>query len=449
MAKMVQGKKNTTILYNKTHAGGCGKSSLFKILVYRVLGDKIAIIIDTAEPLTSKNNSLFKDKILVFFEELKGFNKNDYSTVDTKFKNLADARMITIGEMHTKAYQIENIMNIAMNTNVNSLQDAQNRRIVTTDVSTKRKGDDPFWKKFYNDFDNDEFGEVYYNYLLSIDISKFNEMKLPKTETKMDVISQNIGIEYKFLKFEYILKNKSYRGQLTKLYNEFLKYYSKMEPTKTYKSVYQFGEMLREINIPFHLSGGCKIYYFEVDKLKKYFEENNWIHELDYEIKEHNELKENNYFFDNDDDYEVIHNLKEENEELKKQLIKQTEEIEKLKKQMIKLQTNQITTYESLIKKAEEESKQIDNEYNELIKDSPTEEPIKRVVACIQCLRKFKTSKFKKCKTCRLEEELTLQLDEEEDPIQVPKQEQVVQDDIDAEDEGNITNQINKLLALL
>jgi len=213
-----------------------------------------------------------------------------------------------------------------INTNVEAIKNSQGRRWFILDVSTKRMQDFNYFSNLKKNCFNNEVGEAFYNYLLSIDTSNFSSQHdMPESQNKLDIIAQNLDLEYKFLKKEVILKEKNICCSVNELYKNFQVFcaYSDLRITKI-PSKHNFTKKLRDIDIESYKSNDVNKYKLNYLVLKDYFETRKWIHILDYDDVEDSEdesldeiqLHDNTLSPEFKADFKT---LKEENDTLKKQ----------------------------------------------------------------------------------------------------------------------------------
>jgi hypothetical protein len=132
---------------------------------------------------------------------------------------------------------------------------------------------------------NDEVGEAFYNYLLSIDTENFNPQSFPMTNNKLDSLSKRLDNVYKFIKEEYILNHYKLDISLTEIYS----YYKIYCRNNLIKPVLKedINRKLSEANIN-KIRKNNK-YYFDIKflDLVDIAKKNNWINDLD-EFEENN-----------------------------------------------------------------------------------------------------------------------------------------------------------------
>ena len=330
ISNVCQGKKNDSCLYFKSIQGD-GKQTLSVILCNRVLGKELAII-SSSETLTTRFNEILNGKLLVVFEELPTFTKCQWDYIDSKLKDMITGNSQMYENKNTKAYSSENINNYIINTNVDQIKSSNGRRYFIVPVSGKHNKDTEYFENIYSNCDNDEVGEAIYNYFLSIDTSNFRAQRdMPENTLKLDAIAEHLPLEYKFLKFEYILTNKDLKGRASTIHSDYEVYCAQND--KKPMSLIQFNRKLGEVNIHTKISHGNTCYNISNKELKEIGNKRYWFHELDGEMKQEQECKKD---FSKKVDYEYldVQNLEEDKKSF---LIKNIIENKELFKQIEKL----------------------------------------------------------------------------------------------------------------
>ena len=136
ISNMIKGEKNDSLLYLKG-VQGIGKSTLTEMLINYVLGTDITLECGS-EPLRSQFNKILMGRLLVVFEELETFSKNEWIAVSGRLKRYTTSNTIDFEVKNEKKFQGENINNYIINTNVDALKDSEGRRIFILDLSTKK-----------------------------------------------------------------------------------------------------------------------------------------------------------------------------------------------------------------------------------------------------------------------------------------------------------------------
>lgn len=277
-ATVAQGGFTKTVLYLKGPEG-IGKSTVTKFFREWVFGEKITIKSDVT-PLKTAYNKILLGKVYVVFEELPAFNQYEWQGVSSKIKDMSDSQLLLFSDKFEKSFEAVNFNNYVINTNMESIQHADGRRYFYLDVSTKREKDYDYFSKLNEACFNNEVGEAYYNYLLSIDTKGWIGQNFPDTNNKLTAIVELMCLEHKFLKYEYILKKKGLnRISPKKLYEEYQKYCSNQG--KQAISFHKFPSKLKEVGIDYRASGGYNIYVLSWETLNEIAKKRKWIHELD------------------------------------------------------------------------------------------------------------------------------------------------------------------------
>ncbi len=311
-------RQNKTGLYLKS-GQGTGKGTITNFLL-DILGN-IGCSTQKKKVVTDWNEQL-SGKVLFVIEEI-GFNgPSEWKTFSGILKTYISEPKIAVEDKGKSIYTIDNYLNVIINSNFKAINvETDDRRWCVLDISNDRKGDIEYFTKLNSYTIKDDVKICFYKY--------FEEMEVPKcyipppiTNSKIDIINDNLDPVLKFIKNNYLLQKQSINTTLKDLFNEF---YTSFDGDKKY-TIIKFNKILREhfINIDmnnkiFKSMGIEKIKYTNEEILKLY-QKNKWIHETDEFITDETpeEIKE-------EEENEEIKELKDENEKLK-------EEIERLKK---------------------------------------------------------------------------------------------------------------------
>jgi len=310
IGNMVQGNKNDSILYLKG-VQGIGKSTLTEMLKDYIIGNDISLETGS-EPLKSQFNKILMGRLLVVFEELETFSKSEWMAVSSKLKRYTTSNTIDYEDKNEKKFQGENINNYIINTNNDALKDSDGRRIFICDVSTHRKNDREYFKNLRAKCFNYEVGEALFSYFLEVEINGFNaQADMPMTSGKLDAIADRLGTIEKFLKSEYVLKQKSICTLVENLFQEYLSF-CMCQGISNPKDKIKFCSGMRDLNLDYSKSNKINKYDYKYDVLKSLSDREHWVHELD----EINEEEIN----DKDAKDLIIEQLREEIEKLKQEL---------------------------------------------------------------------------------------------------------------------------------
>jgi hypothetical protein len=207
LSQLCRGIKTEVIIY-KNSMQGCGKSTESDFLIKHVLGHNICMIGNT-EPLVTNFNISLLGQLLVVFEELPTFSEAQWSGASSKLKTMTTEKTMSYRGLYKEPITAENISNFIINTNVDSIKDSYGRRIVMMPVNNSRMGDYAYFNNIKTNCFNNEVGEAFYAYMMSINVDGFYAQKdFPETDSKRIAIAEYLQSHMKFLKFNYLLKNK-------------------------------------------------------------------------------------------------------------------------------------------------------------------------------------------------------------------------------------------------
>lgn len=272
ISNMLKGNKNNSCLYLKG-IQGTGKSSLYQFLSNNVLGNALCLE-SGSDPIRTKFNEILSGKLLVCFEELENFSKAEWESISSTLKKMITSTNINYQNKCTKAYESNNINNYILISNNDSVKDDDGRRYFILDISTNKVGNHSYYSQLYEHF-NDEVGEAFFNYVYRFNTDKFNPQSFPMTQSKMDSLSKRLDTVYRYLKEQYILKNKNIDTSAVDLYNDY-KFYTNKPVAKE-----DFHRKLHEIGID-KIKRQNKIWYnVEHDVILNIGKTKNWINEID------------------------------------------------------------------------------------------------------------------------------------------------------------------------
>jgi len=218
-------------------------------------------------------------------------------------------------------FQAENISNFMINTNVESIKNSSGRRYIILPCSEARKGDFNYFENIKTNCYNNEVGEAFYSYMMEVNIDGFYAQKsFPDTENKLLAIANQLDPVEKFLKFNYVLKNKAIsKIKTTDFYKFYLDYCSQNNYKNLTNTMFYARLKAHKIEKGPKSNG---YFYFDVplEDLKSLASKHKWICKFDEEL----DADDNEESDDEDDkDYvKLYHQLLKENAELKKLLNK-------------------------------------------------------------------------------------------------------------------------------
>ena len=316
LARMAKGGKNQSVLYLKSEQG-IGKSTFTDFLRKHVIGPKLCIQ-SGSQPLISQFNKILFCKLLVVFEELENFSTNQWQGVSTRLKRDTTSDTCIYEEKNEKAFTAKNISNYIINSNVDAIKDDDGRRYFILDLSNKRKGDLDYFNKIYSNCMNDEVGEAFFSYLLSVDLTGYHDQDFPMTKAKEDAIVKRLDSVARYIKEKYILKYKNFDTNLKDAYLEYSEFCNTNNIKESCKI--EFNKRLEAYKITSYKSGNIhNKFNYKHAKLEEIAVANKWKHPTDQYDNGDQFIEENNLDSGINKD-EEIRALKEEIEVLKNKL---------------------------------------------------------------------------------------------------------------------------------
>lgn len=177
--------------------GGTGKSSIFELFIKYIFGRKNCMTLSGFDELLADKNGGLSGKKLIVLEEAP-CQKMNYRSDFNKLKNLLTNDSISIRKMRTD-YRMEkfNAEIVILSNNLNCVPiDNGDRRYVINSVNPKYASEnDVFWVPFYQRIMNQEIGNLFYSYLVDMDISVKDFRRLSvedhNTKLKQDLVEIN------------------------------------------------------------------------------------------------------------------------------------------------------------------------------------------------------------------------------------------------------------------
>ncbi len=288
LSNMVHGNRNNSALYLKGPQG-CGKSTLLEFIRKFVLGNDLCFQ-GGSGPLRNKFNSELSGKLMVVFEELENFSSSEWISISSVLKRQITSPTLDIERKGQDVREETNLNNYILISNNDAIQDDDGRRYDILDISTKYIGNKEYFNKLYSCFD-DNIGQLFYSYLMEIDLKGYDAQAYPMTKSKLDSFSKRLDNVFKFLKDEYVLSKKEIdRMTVQNLYDRYIAYCS-LKQLKV-KSKIDFNNTLSDVGIKWKKSNGQNVYKVTLDELINLSNKFHWVHELDEYNEENDDCDE-------------------------------------------------------------------------------------------------------------------------------------------------------------
>jgi hypothetical protein len=239
--------------------------------------------------------------------------------------------------VYKKAIEAPNNVNLIGTTNY-TIPKMQGRRLIPLDIALHRKGNKDYFKNIANKCFNLQVGEAFFSYLLTEitdeEVDNYDCQKdFPDTENKLIAISNALHSVHKFIKFDYILRQKSITKILTtELYNFYKFYCSKEKVRECGKN--DFYQKLEEIKILKKKINGREYYNISYEDLKAIADKEKWICKYDE--------FETDIFDDDEEKKKSLLDAGIDEPDYKKITQEQNKKIEELEKQIKLLQSRDV-----------------------------------------------------------------------------------------------------------
>jgi hypothetical protein len=356
-----------------------GKGLIINNLLHGILGDQFlkTSAVEDIIKLTKK----FEGRLLLNFDELPV--QTEFKTVSDVMKSLITEPQFNCRGMYVEGYQQLNTFNIIITSNNNciNLTQSNNTKYVCLDVSEKMIGNYDYFEEMVDIVKCEHIKLAFYNDMMERfkTLDKWNEDRaMPTSETYIFKVIEALPLFYKYIKEQYILKNKDLCVQTSTFYT---KYY---EETKDRTSKNQIGRYLSAIGIESikkssKTEEGKTIQYYNYEASHKllldYYKNKNWIddkvdniqytssedEDTTFEHSIFNTKKTEDKIIDDDKYIKEIEELKRQittTETIKNEMEEMKKEIEKLKNKNDKL-TEDKDKYKTKYNEAKKDKKEV------------------------------------------------------------------------------------------
>lgn len=221
----------------------------------------------------------FEGTCCINFDELPT-DMGNYKSVADNLKSLITEPYFTCRSMHCNGYQQKNTFNIYITSNNNAILITQsnNDRYFIAKINTSKVGDRAYFTKLNKILKKKEVQKLFYEDMVirfNEKCEDWNEDNMPDSEVKTEKLIESLPFFYKWLKEEFILKNRSMNMNTVDFFKE---YYRK---TKDKTSKIKIGKMLAQLQILPKMvkrdSKTYKYYIVEAEDMYNTYKANKWI----------------------------------------------------------------------------------------------------------------------------------------------------------------------------
>lgn len=266
----------TSIIFKSIE--GCGKDSFFNFFGNKVLGSKYYLNEDKIDLIFGRFNKSIENKLLVCINETSG---SDTFTRMNCIKNGITREINMIEIKGIDPYENKNCILYIFFTNNEVVMkiDGNERRFICIECDPHIATDKIYFDALYAEFNNDIYAKLFYDYLMKIDLSKFDFIKeRPETNYYKSLREHNIPIFLKFIESEYVKKSNSTKTD--KSYNDLFNNFSCYLQEGNFKyetNKIKFGMELKKYDFitKKHIDSGAK-YFIDFIKFKNYMIKNKY-----------------------------------------------------------------------------------------------------------------------------------------------------------------------------
>jgi len=256
------GRKMTVALFLKSKQGA-GKGTFTEFFFKDVMGMDIVFMASDPNCVIGRFNGQLKGKLMLILEEMRAMNVGEWSAVNDKLKNLITDSTTNYEDKYATATLGENHLSVVILSNNDCIKlPYDDRRYLVVDISNEKIGDIEYFDTLHHYTKHTEgFGEAFYwdcvDYAESTsEWKEYKDILNISSETKTDIVIKHMDAVYKFVKNEFLLKQKGMNIFLKDLTNA---YNAKNERNK--REGREISKMLRDIGIVGKSSTGNKLRY--------------------------------------------------------------------------------------------------------------------------------------------------------------------------------------------
>jgi hypothetical protein len=271
----------TSIIFKSVE--GCGKDSFFNFFGNKILGNRYYLNEDKIDLIFGRFNKLIENKLLVCINETSG---SDTFTRMNCIKNAITREVNVIEIKGVDGYENRNCILYIWFTNNEVVMkiDGNERRFICIECDSSIATNKDYFDALFEEFNNDIHAKLFYDYLMNIDLIKFDFIKdRPETNYLKTLKEHSMPIFLKFVEEQYIKHTCKKNGLINKSYDDL---YNKFD------NYLQNGNIKYETNkIKFGMD--MKKYDF----IEKIYKEKGAVYVINF-IKFKNYMKKNKYELD-------------------------------------------------------------------------------------------------------------------------------------------------------
>lgn len=272
----------TSIIFKSIE--GCGKDSFFNFFGNKILGNRYYLNEDKIDLIFGRFNKLIENKLLVCVNESSG---SDTFTKMNCIKNAITREVNVIEIKGVDGYENRNCILYIWFTNNEVVMkiDGIERRFICIECDSSIATNKKYFDDLYEEFENDIYAKLFYDYLMKVDLNSFDFIKDRPTDNNYykSLKEHSMPIFLKYVEDQYIKLTLKKDGSTKKSYDDLYK---------------KFNEFLQNGNIKYETNKikfgmDMKKYDF-IEKINK---EKGIVYSIDF-IKYKNYMTKNKYEID-------------------------------------------------------------------------------------------------------------------------------------------------------
>lgn len=282
IACTLKGRKLRKCLYSQS-SERCGRGTIIRLL-QNILGN--ACCKTNSIEVVTKYSKPFEGCVLINLDEMP-VDQGNFKSISDHLKELITEPEFSCRDMYQTPYQQKNTFNLIITTNNDAvhLTQTNNERYVCIDVDECMKGNSNYFEPLNKAIENESVQLAFFSDMSERyeTLSNWNEDSMPQTKLRKQKICEALPKLYKYIKEEYILKNRDLRMKTQTFVANYI------AETKDNTSKEKIGRMLLKIGIEVKKNSKDKKNQFRYycannQQLTEIYKKYGWIdEEIDFE----------------------------------------------------------------------------------------------------------------------------------------------------------------------
>lgn len=239
-----------SFLYIKS-GQGTGKSMITEFIARNVIGKDLCIHTSNPKPLCGGFNKQLMGKTMIVLEEAVTESKGQWHSLSNSIKDKVTGSKLEIEAKNRDSIFVDNIMSLIVLSNNNAIKlESDDRRTVCLDISHEKVGKFEYFELLSEHMNGENVGKAFFNYMCEIKekYTKFNARMVPDTNSKRDIVLENLHPIVRYIKEKYLEKNEGINIKSSEFCNKFNKHTGmKMDNTTVGRFISNLGIPRKQI----------------------------------------------------------------------------------------------------------------------------------------------------------------------------------------------------------